>query len=123
MRILLPALASAAALVAAPAGAQITTSNQPGAGRMASALAVGAEHRDDRDGRDDRFRRGRDRRGEVVAVTHSYGGEWALYNNRSSAPDSYNDWWHDRPDRAFPRWVQNNGNCERVWWSGGGWRC
>ena len=51
------------------------------------------------------------------------GGEWALYNNRSWEPDSYNDWWHDRPDRAFPRWVQNNQGCERVWWSGGGWRC
>ena len=36
---------------------------------------------------------------------------------------SYNDWWHDRPDRAFPRWMQNNQNCERLWWSGGGWRC
>ena len=52
-----------------------------------------------------------------------YGGEWALYNNRSWESDSYNDWWHDRPDRAFPRWVQNNQNCERVWSSGAGWRC
>ena len=54
-------------------------------------------------------------------------GEWALYNNRSWAPDSYNDWWHDRPDRAFPRWVQEQrgGACapDRMWWSGGGWRC
>jgi hypothetical protein len=32
-----------------------------------------------------------------------YGGEWALYNNRSWAPDSYNDWWHDRPDRPIRR--------------------
>ena len=52
-----------------------------------------------------------------------YGGDWARYNNRSFEPDSYNDWWHDRPDRAFPRWVRNNQNCDRVWWSGGGWRC
>jgi len=52
-----------------------------------------------------------------------YGGEWALYNNRSWESDSYNDWWHDRPDRAFPRWVQNNQNCERIWSSGAGWRC
>jgi hypothetical protein len=51
------------------------------------------------------------------------GGQWALYNNRSWEPDSYNDWWHDRPDRAFPRWVQNNQLCQRQWWSGGGWRC
>ncbi|MFC7535936.1 hypothetical protein ACFQPG_00980 [Sphingomonas sp. GCM10030256] len=52
-----------------------------------------------------------------------YGGEWALYNNRTWEPDSYNDWWHDRPDRAFPRWVGSNANCDRRWWSGGGWRC
>jgi hypothetical protein len=54
-------------------------------------------------------------------------GEWALYNNRSWEPDSYNDWWHDRPDRAFPRWVQEQrgGPCpeERMWWSGSGWHC
>jgi hypothetical protein len=43
--------------------------------------------------------------------------------NRSWRPDSYNDWWHDRPDRAFPRWMSNNQDCQRLWWSGGGWRC
>ena len=37
--------------------------------------------------------------------------------------DSFNDWWHDRPDRSMPRWVRHNQNCERMWWSGGGWRC
>lgn len=52
-----------------------------------------------------------------------YGGEWARYNNRTFEPDSYNDWWHDRPDRAFPRWMQSNQDCARVWWGGGGWRC
>ncbi len=59
------------------------------------------------------------------AFTDWYGGEWALYNNRSWEPDSYNDWWHDRPDRAFPRWVQHNQNCteDRMWWSGSGWHC
>lgn len=55
-------------------------------------------------------------------------GQWALYNNRSWEPDSYNDWWHDRPDRAFPRWVQEQqarGSCDpdRMWWSGSGWHC
>ena len=65
----------------------------------------------------------RDRRSDDGAIgTWVDGGEWALYNNRSWEPDSYNDWWHDRPDRAFPRWVQT-GKCERLWWSGGGWRC
>ena len=55
------------------------------------------------------------------------GGEWALYNNRTFDSDSYNDWWHDRPDRAFPRWVQEQrgGPCteDRMWWSGSGWHC
>lgn len=55
-------------------------------------------------------------------------GEWALYNNRSWEAGSYNDWWNDRPDRAYPRWVQEQrarGTCEpdRMWWSGSGWHC
>jgi opacity protein-like surface antigen len=47
-----------------------------------------------------------------------YGGEWALYNNRTFDSDSYNDWWHDRPDRAYPRWLSHNQGCERMWFSG-----
>jgi hypothetical protein len=69
---------------------------------------------------------GRHHRGggcDGAAVLDVYGGDWAYANNRSFNSDSYNDWWHDRPDRAFPRWMQNNQNCDRVWWSGGGWRC
>ena len=49
-------------------------------------------------------------------------GEWARYNNEAFKSDSYNDWWHDRPDRAYPAWVRNNQPC-RPYWSGGGWRC
>jgi hypothetical protein len=60
-------------------------------------------------------------RTEVDMVT--YGGEWALYNNRTWESDSYNDWWHDQPWRSYPKWVSTNQNCERMWWSGGGWRC
>jgi hypothetical protein len=47
-----------------------------------------------------------------------YGGEWAEYNNRSWSPDSYNDWWHDRPDRAYPAWMRRNQGCQRPWYSG-----
>jgi len=55
-------------------------------------------------------------------------GQWALYNNHSWDADSYNDWWNDRPDRAYPRWVQDQrarGTCDpdRMWWSGSGWHC
>lgn len=66
----------------------------------------------------DRFRNVRT---EVDMVT--YGGEWALYNNRTWESDSYNDWWHDQPWRSYPKWVSTNQNCDRMWWSGGGWRC
>ncbi|HEU5481710.1 MAG TPA: hypothetical protein VFU80_01280 [Sphingomicrobium sp.] len=73
-------------------------------------------------------RRGHHRRGSSDTVVISdgfgwYGGEWALYNNRSWESDSYNDWWHDNPSRAYPRWFQNNRNCDRMWAGGGVWRC
>jgi hypothetical protein len=65
----------------------------------------------------------RDRRGRGVfgcgdSFTSYYGGEWALYNNRSWEPDSYNDWWHDNPERAYPRWMTRNQDCARRWYSG-----
>ena len=80
---------------------------------------------DDGDDRDRRHRRDRRVLCDVSVGTFYEGGEWALYNNRTFEPDSYNDWWHDRPDRSFPRWTRNNQNCEpeRMWWSGAGWRC
>ena len=69
-------------------------------------------------------RRGnRDRGPNVAYVTGTYGGEWARWNNRSWEPSRYNDWWHDRPDRAFPRWMQSNQDCQRQWQGGGVWRC
>lgn len=45
--------------------------------------------------------------------------------NRSFDPDKWNDWWHERPERSFPRWVWRNRDCseDRMWWSGAGWRC
>jgi hypothetical protein len=68
-----------------------------------------------------RGQRNRGGRGDVVLDW--YGGEWALYNNRSWEPDSYNDWWHDRPDRAYPAWMRRNENCDRRWFSGDTLRC
>lgn len=71
--------------------------------------------------RDDR----RGRRSDTVVVGDFgyYGGDWALNNNRSFESDSYNDWWHDRPDRAYPRWMSQNQDCQRQYWTGAGWRC
>ena len=68
-------------------------------------------------------RRGRRGFCEISTGTWIDGGEWAVYNNRSWESDSYNDWWHDQPWRSYPRWVSKNEDCQRQWWSGGGWRC
>lgn len=37
--------------------------------------------------------------------------------NRSFDPDRWNDWWHERPERAFPRWMSRNQDCARRWYS------
>lgn len=110
--LLASATAVALALSAAPASAQVAPAERFVAEpRFGSSSGIG-------DGRRDR------RRGDAaVILDFGRGGDWAYANNRSFEPDSYNDWWHDRPDRAFPRWMQNNDNCERRWWSGGAWRC
>ena len=101
----------AATALAAPAQAQ----NRAGSGvsvRSGEAFDGSFRH-DDRDRRRDR-RRDRD--------SDLFIGEWPQQGDTAWRSDSFNDWWHDNPLRAFPRWVQN-GSCERVWWSGGGWRC
>jgi len=132
------ALAAAVALAAisissAPARAQqFTGQGFPGQGFSSNhhrgfPRAVAPERRgfdcDARGGRHDRRRHRRADCGDDFLPW--YGGEWALYNNRSWESDSYNDWWHDRPDRAYPRWVRHNQGCdpERMWWSGDGWHC
>lgn len=114
-RFLLVAAAPLAALVlsAAPAGAQ-SFAPKPG---VSADFGVSV-HRDGK--RHDR-RRHRGDFDTVFVVGSSEG--WTFYNNRTFQSDSYNDWWHDRPDRAFPRWMQSNQNCDRVWWGGGVWRC
>ena len=60
----------------------------------------------------------RRRHRDNVVVGNWYGDDWAYYNNRSWEPDSFNDWWHDRPDRAYPAWMRRNRNCDRMWYSG-----
>ena len=76
-----------------------------------------------RDGRGHDHRGDRGPRGELVLGYYNY-GDWGRYNNRTFEPDSFNDWWHDRPDRAYPRWMlKNSQTCERQWSSGAGWTC
>jgi hypothetical protein len=75
----------------------------------------------------DRHRRDRDNRGDTLVVGDGWGwndgGQWALYNNRSWESDSYNDWWHDQPWRAYPRWMSQNLGCDKRWYSGDILRC
>lgn len=131
MRTLLLAAAASIAAIAIPA-TPAQADGRDGFRGKANFVASGDSRCDvgDRRGHHDR-RRGhdrRDRRAFCDVFIPWYGGEWALYNNRSFEPDSFNGWWHDRPDRAYPRWVQEarrTGNCapDRMWWSGSGWHC
>jgi hypothetical protein len=138
-RMLLAAATCVAALgaVAVPAQAQMFA-GYPATGPGFTRVEVGHDGRFARDGfgncfssRDVRFRErgeGHDGRGNGEGRHHGgrcgdsfidyYGGEWALYNNRSFDSDSYNGWWHDRPDRAYPAWMRRNQDCQRPWFSG-----
>lgn len=72
----------------------------------------------------ERHRRHRDRDGDfegAVFVGGGWDGEWQ--GDSAWRADSFNDWWHERPHRAFPRWMANNDGCQRMWWGGGDWRC
>ena len=111
-------LATAAALVAAAIGAGPAAAE----GRSSHGVRIHSGGDFDRVRSGDFDRRDRRRhRGDSDVILSHWGGEWALYNNRSFESDSYNDWWHDRPDRSYPRWLSNGGS-DRIWWSGGGWR-
>ena len=120
--VLIPAAASiaAAALFASPAAAQI------GGDAAAAANASGVMvHRGLGTGDGNKHDRPGHRRPGVVVVGGPWVSNeaWALYNNRSWEPESFNDWWHERPWRAYPRWMQANQQCDRMWWGGGVWRC
>lgn len=131
-RVLLDAAASIAALLAltpASAGVAATASFGAISGGHAfrsglSAVPANSRYSD--------FRRG-GRHFRHIRVTDFGPGyypsgyyDYGDYDaNRSFDPDKWNDWWHERPERAFPRWVWSNHNCspDRMWYSGSGWRC
>ena len=80
----------------------------------------------DNGGHGDHRRRDRRDRGDTIVVGDGfgwYGGEWARWNNRTFESDSYNDWWHDQPWRAYPRWMSQNLGCDKRWYSGDILRC
>lgn len=121
MRTLLLGFAAACVAITLPAAAQAQWRDSAADDAGSPGMAARAGHHHDGDGFGQRHRHRQRGSGDTVFVTDA--GKWAAYNNRGWDSDSYNDWWHDRPDRAFPRWMQHNDDCQRIWWSGGGWRC
>jgi len=117
MRALYLAAASLAAVtvLATPAQSQSSTASAF-VGVPSHGVTIHSGFGDFRGDRRDR-RRDRDFGGDVFI------GEWPQQGDTVWRADSYNDWWHDRPDRAYPRWLSTNSKCERLWWSGSGWRC
>jgi hypothetical protein len=115
MRGLLLILAAAAA-VSVPASAFPPSRPDASVRTSGGNSAFVRIHRGHSDFVSDRARRDRNR-GDVFFPYRDYQGD-TLWR-----PDIFNDWWHDRPDRAFPRWVASNPNCQRQYWAGGGWRC
>ena len=114
-------------LVAAALSAALALPSAPSAGQHIAPHAVGfgvpnAKSADGRVSRPARFRRGLD----GTAFAWGYDLQ-SSYDDRDWASDSGNGWWHDRPDRAYPRWVQEQRGqaCapDRMWWSGSGWHC
>jgi hypothetical protein len=119
MRTLLLAIATLAIAAPVPAAAQSAPGLQFSA-RSGSGHHGGFDRRDGRrhDGRRDGRR---DRRNDDSVI---YYDDYREYQGDSAwKSDSFNDWWHDRPDRAYPRWVANNQNCERKWFAGDTLRC
>ncbi len=110
------ALGAALTLPAAPAGAQ-HGSHPIGIGVPNAKLPDGSVNRVHRPGR------GLD----GTSFAWAYDLE-SSYDDRDWASDSGNGWWNSRPDRAYPRWVQEQrgqSSCDpdRMWWSGSGWHC
>lgn len=128
--VLLGVAASLAAVVPAapamaldPGGSQFTAGAAAGVtihrGRPGHSVGEFGGDRDGRSRHGDRRRHSR----------HGFGEGFAYFGDREYQGDiawratSYNDWWHERPWRSYPRWVQSNENCERQWQGGGVWRC
>ena len=117
MRIVLLAASASLAAFAAAAPAQAQSST---AGAFVGVPPVNVH----RGGANFDFRRDFDRRRHhrgfdngFVYLDREYQGDTAWKS------DSFNDWWHDRPDRAYPRWMSTNQNCERKWIAADTLRC
>jgi hypothetical protein len=119
MRVLLGLAALAATAPVLPAQAQSFSSSAfsaPSNGRWVTTSPQ-ARHQRRGDGHT-RVHRGV----PGAALAYGYGVGYNDYGdfdgNRGFDPDKWNDWWHDRPERAFPQWMSRNQDCARRWYSG-----
>ena len=105
---------AAPALALDPAAVQFTATATTAAGVTVHRGKPGDFRRAGRD-RDRDHRRGN--RDGIVIYDRDWQGDTAW------RATSYNDWWHERPWRSYPRWMASNQSCERMWQGGGVWRC
>ena len=123
-RALLAAASLAAFAVTSPASAQSLAASGFNSMAGGQAFRTDLSRVHDQFGRtrlDNRHRHHRHIRDGIVPGGFGYSGynDYGDYDaNRSFDPDKWNDWWHDRPDRAFPRWMSRNQDCARPWYSG-----
>ena len=118
MRVLLGLAAAAATMLVSPAQSQsFSTSTFRASNAVPWETTIPqASHRND-----GRFRGHVHRGVPAEALAYGYGGynDYGDFDgNRSFDPDKWNDWWHERPERSFPRWMARNRNCARPWYSG-----
>jgi len=115
MRTFLLGIASLALAAPIPAAAQSAQGTQFSF-RSGSGHHGGFGNHGGFDRRDGRRHRGGD---SIV-----YYDDYREYQGDSAwKSESFNDWWHDRPDRAYPRWVTANQNCQRKWFAADTLRC
>jgi hypothetical protein len=117
MRVLLGLAALGAIAAASPALAQSFSTATFGASDAVPWVASTPQAGHRRGGGTDvRIHRGYGAYGGYAYA--GYNGYGDFDGNRSFDPDKWNDWWHDRPDRAYPRWMSRNQDCARPWYSG-----
>lgn len=112
-RLLLTAAGTLVALTIAAAPAAAIDSQQSSAGvtvHRGGPKFVSGDFRDDR----------RNRRGSDNGI---YYGDREYQGDTAWRAQGFNDWWHERPWRSYPRWISTNSSCERKYWAGGEWRC
>lgn len=118
MRLFLAAASAATVVTFATPAAAI---DRPGMRVAATATAVTVHRGKPR--LEPNFGGGRfDRRLARRSSGDFYLGDREYQGDTAWRPEAFNDWWHERPLRSEPRWLRSN-NCERQYWTGGGWRC